>query len=362
MLKIDRYLMIRFLTGIFPVLLLLLALFSFMSLADELEEVGKGDFTLPDALMIVFLTTPKRIVELLPVTALLGGLMGLGAMANHQELIAIRSNGLSKLRIARTVTLLAVFLGIFITLLQFYVVPGFEREAAQLRGKSLQGTDKGPGSNGAFWTRNESYIIRVNQVRQDRTLAGIEIYQSDLNGQLEQLVTAETADFIGGDDWLLTHVSSSELQHLSLQQTDVLETHTEHLLWEGLLSDEQASVLMLPLEALAPDDLLKTIHNLKRNQLDTHAYEIVLWQQVSLLPGLLAMSLMCLPFLLGSTRSVSAGQRVMIGGLIGIGFYLLQQLSGHLAGLLGMNPSVVILTPPLILLGIAIAAIQRRSL
>ena len=111
MLKIDRYIMQQFLIGILPVLLLLIALFSFMALAEELEEVGRGDFTLTDALMVVFLTTPKRIVELLPVTALLGGLLGLGAMANHRELMAIRTSGLSKRRIAQTVSVLAIFLG-----------------------------------------------------------------------------------------------------------------------------------------------------------------------------------------------------------------------------------------------------------
>jgi len=356
MLKIDRYIMQRFLAGILLVLLLLLALFSFMALAEELEDVGRGDFTLPDALMVVFLTTPKRIVELLPVTALLGGLLGLGTMANHRELIAIRTSGLSKLRIAQTVTLLAVFLGVFITILQFTVVPGFEREAAQLRGQSLQGTDKRPGSTGAFWTRNGSYFIRANAVRFDRTLADIEIYAVDTRGRLRQLIQATSADYAGDDNWLLSGVVRSELQ-----QTKVQETTQASMLWKGLLSMEQASVLMLPLEALAPDDLVKTITNLRRNQLDTHEYEIVLWQQVSLLPGLLAMALLSLPFLLGSVRSVSAGQRVMIGGLIGIGFYLVQQLSSHLAGILGMNPSLVILTPPFILLALAIAAIRHRS-
>lgn len=367
MLKIDRYIMQQFLAGIFPVLLLLIALFSFMALAEELEEVGRGDFTLPDALMVVFLTTPKRIVELLPVTALLGGLLGLGAMANHHELMAIRTSGLSKRRIALTVTVLAIFLAVFITALQFSVVPGFEREAAQLRGKSLHGTEKGSGSTGAFWTRNGAYFIRVNAVKFDRTLADIEIYATDVNGRLVQLIQATSADYAGDDNWLLSGVVQSELQDTRTPETQawgtkVRETAGDTLLWKDLLSAEQASILMLPLEALAPSDLVKTIANLKRNQLDTHNYEVVLWQQVSLLPSLVAMALLSLPFLLGSVRSVSAGQRVMIGGLIGIGFYLIQQLSGHLAGILGMNPLLVILTPPFILLAVAIAAIRRRSL
>ena len=357
MLKVDRYIIQRFLAGLLPVLLLLIALFSFLALAEELEDVGTGDFTLPDALMIVFLTTPKRIVELLPVAALLGGLLGLGAMANNRELIAIRTSGLSKMRIAQIVAVLAFMLCVFITVLQFSVVPGFEREAAQLRGKSLLGTEKDPGSSGAFWTRNGPYFIHVNEVKFDRTLTDIEIYTTDEHGRLSQLILASRAIFAGDGNWLLSGVLHSELTNTQVQETSQIS-----MLWKDLLSEDQASVLMLPLQALAPHDLVKVIADLKRNQLDTHNYEIVLWQQVSLLPGLLAMSLLSLPFLLGSVRSVSAGQRVMIGGLIGISFYLVQQLSGHLAGILGMNPVLVIMTPPFILLAIAIIAIRHRSL
>ena len=70
----------------------------------------------------------------------------------------------------------------------------------------------------------------------------------------------------------------------------------------------------------------------------------------------------------GGQLSTLYGQRVVAenragaGGLIGIGFYLLQQLSGHLAGILGLNPSLLILTPAFILLIIAIAAIRHHKL
>jgi lipopolysaccharide export LptBFGC system permease protein LptF len=45
-----------------------------------------------------------------------------------------------------------------------------------------------------------------------------------------------------------------------------------------------------------------------------------------------------------------------VGGIIGIVFYLLQQMTGHLAGLFNLVPSLTILTPVLILLLIATAA------
>jgi len=355
--KIDRYIMQRFLAGLLLVMLLLLSLFSFMALAEELEDVGSGDFKLPDALTVVFLTTPKRVVDLLPVTALLGGLLGLGTMANNRELIAIRTSGLSKKHIAQVITTVAVLLAISITVLQFTLVPRFEREAANLRGKTLQGAERGPGSTGAFWTRNGPHFIHVREVKFDRTLSDIEIYTTDSQDRLTQLVQASSAYYIGDSSWLLSGVLRSEPG-----QNEVQETTQASMLWPDLLSAEQAAVLILPLAALAPNDLVRMITNLKRNQLDTHEYEIAFWQQVSLLPGLLAMALLSLPFLLGSVRSVSASQRVMIGGGIGIGFYLIQQLSGHLAGILGVNPVIAILSPPLILLAIAITAIRHRSL
>lgn len=355
--RLERYIMTQFVAGIIPALLLLLALFSFMALAEELEDVGKGSFTLTDALMVVFLTSPKRIVELLPVTTLLGGLIGLGAMANNREIIAIRTIGVSKLRIARTVAVLAVFLGIFIAALQFFVVPGFEHEAAVLRSQASQNAEIRAGSSQSIWTRNENHFIRVNDAKAERTLSDIEIYTTDERGRLSQMIQAAKALYIEQENWLLLDVLESEFKGGL-----VTETKRDNMRWSALLSTEQAAALILPLEALAPDDLLKTITNLKRNNLDTHQYQIVLWQQISLLPSLLAMALMSLPLLLGSVRTVSASQRALTGGLIGIGFYLLQQLSGHLAGILGMNPSLLILTPPFVLLIIAIAAIRHRNL
>lgn len=357
MLRIDRYIMTQFVTGIIPALFLLLALFSFMTLAEELEDVGKGSFTLADALWVVFLTSPKRIVELLPVTALLGGLIGLGAMANHRELIAIRTIGISKQRIGQTVAVLAVFLCIGITALQFFVVPEFEHEAAIVRSQASKTPGTESGNSRAIWTRNDRNFIRVDKLGSERTLSGIEIYTTDNQGRLTQLIQAESALYIEQENWLLIDVLESRFE-----DGQVFETRRDNMQWNALLSAEQASALILPLEALAPTDLLKTISNLKQNQLDTHRYEIVFWQQVSLLPSLLAMALMSLPLLLGSVRTVSASQRALTGGLIGIGFYLLQQLSGHLAGILGMNPSLLILTPPFLLLAIAIAAIRHRKL
>ena len=73
------------------------------------------------------------------------------------------------------------------------------------------------------------------------------------------------------------------------------------------------------------------------------------------------MALLALPFLVGSTRSVSVGQRIALGGLIGITYYLVQQISGHLAGIMHWNVVLVVLAPSLVVLCIAALLLRRAN-
>jgi lipopolysaccharide export system permease protein len=349
--RLDRYIARNFLMGMVPVLLLLLVLFSFMALAGELEEVGNGLFTLFDAFLVVAYTAPRRIVDLLPVTTLLGGLLGLGAMANHQELIAARVAGMSRSRLARPVLLIGLVLAALVFLAQSFLIPLVEREANEIRARSLVETDVDKSGELEFWTRSENHFVRVNDVRFGRLLKDVEVFSMDNKGRLRQIIQASGASIGGVDDWLLKDVTVT-----SIEGSVVREQQVDEMSWPGLLSTEQAAILVMPLEALAPVDLWRLTDFQNQNGLDSHRYRVVLWQQLSIAVAVVGMALLTLPLLLGSIRSIPASQRVVIGGFIGIGFYLLQQLSGHLAGLFGLNPAGTIMTPSTILLAVAIYA------
>jgi lipopolysaccharide export system permease protein len=355
MMIIDRYIMTRHALGMVPVLLLLLALFSFVALAEEMEQVGNGSFSQLDAFLVVLFTAPRRIVDLLPVTALMGGLMGLGAMANHQELIAARAAGMSKARMARPVLLTAVLTAILVVLLQSFIVPASEREAAGLRSRALESTSVETVGEFEFWTRSGRSIVHVENVRFNRVLAGVEIYDTDENGALVQLIEAEEATILGPDNWVL-----EDVQRTTLDGMGASEEAIDRLPWEGLLSEEQANILILPVEALSLHDLVRYIQHLRRNGLDTHYFRVIFWQQFSIALAVIAMGLLSLPLLVGSTRSISASQRIVTGGMIGIGFYLMQQVTGHLAGLFGLLPWLTIMAPVLLLLLVAVLAQYAR--
>jgi lipopolysaccharide export system permease protein len=348
---LDRYIVRNFVLGMIPVLLLLLVLFSFMALAEELEDVGKGAFTQFDAYLVVLYTAPRRVIDLLPVTSLLGGLMGLGIMANHQELMATRVGGMSRPRLARPVLILAIGMAMVTLLAQCFLVPISEQKANQLRARTLVETRLDTGGDMDFWTRSGNQFVHVRDIRYGLLLSGIEIYTLDANGRFEQLIQAGQAGSTDAGDWLLKDVTVTLLAGHGAQ----VEQHKE-LHWPALLSPEQLAVLVLPLEALAPQDLWRLIDFQHNNGLDTHRYRVVLWQQLSIAVAVIGMALLALPMLQGSIRAIPASQRVVIGGFIGIGFYLLQQLSGHVAGLFKWHPPSIIMTPALIVLVVAVYA------
>ena len=353
---LDRYIVSNYLMGMLPVMLLLLALFSFVALADELEEVGKGTFRQIDAFLVILFTSPRRIVDLMPVTALLGGLMGLGTMANHQELIAARASGMSKARMARPVFEAVSLVAALVVLMQSLLIPASERAASELRAKALQETTFEAGGRLEFWTRSDRNFVHVSDVLFNRILEDVEIYKTDSEGKLSQVIQAQQATIAGADIWLLEDVLRTRLDGLSASKDRVPTME-----WQGLLTEEQANILILPLEALAPHDLVRYITHLQANDLDTHHFRVIFWQQISVAIAVLAMGLLSLPLLVGSTRAISASQRIMMGAIIGIVFYLLQQVTGHLAGLFSLVPSITILTPVFLLLVVAVMAQYWRG-
>ena len=350
---VDRYIARNFLSGAAIVLFILLSLFGLLTLSDVLEDVGKGAFTTFDALTVVGYSLPKIMLDLLPVTALLGVLIGLGAMANHKELVIIRALGPPIGRIAWPLVEVILVIIALVLLVQFFVVPKFELSAARIRAKTTPQTIIASTDN-EFWTRSGNRFIRIGKVIRQGALRDVEIFELREDGNVQELVQASSVEVLGDGQWLLIDAKTTDLG-----LADIKEDHSTSKLWQSSLSAQQTSALIVPVEAMAPLALYRYIRLLDQNNLDTHRYRVIFWQQLSIPVGLLAMSLLGIPFLLGSARHVHAGQRVAIGGSIGILFYFSEQMMGQLAILFDLSPAPAALAPDVFLLALALLFLRR---
>ena len=349
---LDRYLFISLIRGGSPVLLGLLGLFGFIELAEQLEDVGKGTFSSLDALRIVAFSLPRIGIDVLPVTCLLGTIVGLGALANQSEVTAMRAGGVSIRRLNRPLfILLGVIIG-SVALVQQYVIPDFERRAAGLRAHALANASV---QNDEHWTRSESSLVRIGDVRYGMVPLDIEIYEFDDDGRIIRLTQAGSADVLGPNEWLLHDVTTTRFDGASAHAS-----RANRLPWRNRIGDEQLAAFVQADYALAPTDLAEYIGYLRDNGLDAHRYTLILWNHLSLPIALAAMALLGVPFVIGSTRVMPLGARLTLGGTVGIAFYLLERTASQVGLLYQLPAALTGLAPDLLALAVALAALGRK--
>ena len=119
---LSQYLMRAILLSTALVLVVLLAIAGLFEFIAELDDV-RGDYQTPQAILYTLLRLPNLAFEMLPVAALIGSLLGLGALASGSEIVVMRSSGLSVGRLARMVALSGFVLLVLTALLGEFIGP-----------------------------------------------------------------------------------------------------------------------------------------------------------------------------------------------------------------------------------------------
>jgi len=126
---LDRYIVRTILGTVALVMAVLLVLWALFVFIDQQSDVGIGHYTALGALWYSLLNLPQQAYELLPITALIGSLLGLGALARGSELTVIRATGVSVARLASMALLAGLVLVLFEVLLGEFLAPPLQETA-----------------------------------------------------------------------------------------------------------------------------------------------------------------------------------------------------------------------------------------
>jgi lipopolysaccharide export system permease protein len=204
-----------------------------------------------------------------------------------------------------------------------------------------------------LWARDSNNYIHVRSVKTDGSLVGISLYIFDNKQTMIKTVTAATGEYVG-DHWLLKRVTIQDISDANIVRKGMKE-----LRWDSLLSPDVVNVVSISPENLSIWKLRSYIDYLNDNQLDSSEYRLWFWSKLIAPFTIAAMVLLALPFVFGSLRNVGAGQRILVGFLLGLGFYIFNQLVAKL-GLVYELPAVVAASlPTIVILVIAIVLLRR---
>lgn len=349
---LDRYIGLTVAASTLIVLLVLLTLFSFGSFVAELDAVGKGDYTLGTAAQYVLLSLPSLAYQLFPVVALLGSVIGLGMLANNNELLVIRAAGVSVGRISFSVMKVGLLWMVLAVILGEFIAPVADRYAKSMHSIALTERFAMTSRNG-LWARDGQTFIHIRDVLADGLVGGITVYEFDDTHRLRDVTQAGSGQYVQGG-WVLHQVARSGVD------ADGVETqHLKRMEWQSLLTPDMIEVVAVKPESLSLKGLSTYIAYLRENGLSAEHYKLAFWNKLVLPVTTMVMVFLSIPFVFGPLRTVGVGQRIFVGILVGIGFYLLGRLFGY-AGLLYKLPSVVSAALPTMLFFILAVWSVRR--
>jgi len=337
----DRYIGRNIIASSLVALIVLITIFSFFSLVDQLDDTGHANYGVFQAIEYVLLTIPRLSYELFPIATVIGCMAGLGILANNNELVILRTSGLSKIQLAYSLIKTGLIFILVSILIGEVIAPISEQTAQQKRSVALteQITMK---SKHGFWSRDGDSYINIRKILPNEKLEEIHIYEFDKNRQLRTTIHAESAKYDNGK-WLLQNILKTEIS-----KDKIINNSYENAEWEALLNPEVINLVTIKPRYLSLYGLINYIKHLKLNNQDSRIYRQALWQKALNPLMIIIMMLLAVCVVKCDTKPIGLGQRVFIGVLIGITFHLANQVTRHL-GIVYDIPIFVSVTLPTIL-------------
>lgn len=337
MVKLDRYIGSSVFMAILAVLGIILGLATLFAFVDEMGDIS-DTYTLTDVASYVLLTAPRRLYDMLPMAALIGCLIGLGSLASNSELTIMRAAGVSIGRIVWAVMKPMLVLMLVGVLIGEYIAPATENTAQANRSLAQGGGDAQSAKHG-LWHRQGDEFIHINSVQPNGVLYGVTRYRFDDQRHMLSSSFAKRARFVE-DHWELSDVTTTVFHD---KRTEVVASPQER--WDVALSPQLLSTVVMAPDSLSITGLWGYIHYLADQGLNNGRYWLAFWVKVLQPLVTAALVLMAISFIFGPLRSVTLGQRVFTGVLVGFTFRIAQDLLGPSSLVFGFPPLFAVLVP-----------------
>jgi lipopolysaccharide export system permease protein len=344
--RLERYVFNQVLLMVGLVLSVFIGIYIVFAFVGDMHNFNKNYGFLLAILTVVF-SIPTNLIFILPISALLGTLIGLGNLASHSELTAMRAAGFSMTKIAIAVLKAGFLIAILSFVMSAFLGPFFSKEALNLE----LGTKKSGSfllTPNATWLKDGSDFVYIGRSTGEDYLHGVVKYHFE-DGNLVSIISANSAIYQDGG-WHLFG-----LNQVDLSPKGVSQKHTAEAIWPELVPPNLLKAVSADISNLNLIQLYRYLSYRKLNGLDPRQYALKVWQIYAQPLSILVLMLISVPFAFGQLRSSTVGLRLVIGIALGIAFFLLDRFFGPIVLVLNWPPFWGAFLPDLIfLLGSAV--------
>lgn len=350
---VQRYFIVNLVWTTALALAVLVGIFAFLSLIDQLEDAGQGNYDSYQAITYVILTLPRLAYEIMPVAAMIGGMACVALLARNSELDAIRLAGVSEYSLGWILARAALVIALFSIFIGEFVVPASEIKARYQRSIALT-EQVAMRSKYGFWARDGNSFINIRKILPGDVIEEIYIYEFDDQARLRSSITAEIARYID-DRWVFEGVDRT-----IIDGSGVTRERHGRATWESWVDDGLINLVIINPLYMSLWDLTDSIRVLKSNSQSTAVYEQAFYGKLVRPFTILAMIILSIPLVAMRKRSEGLGQHVFTGTLVGVIFYFINSASGHIGVVYGVNPFISSTVPTLLLYLVLFRLSYRR--
>lgn len=313
-------------------------------LFSYLGELGalKPNYNAWQAFLYVMWGAPHYLYEILPISALIGAVLGLGALASNSELIVMRSVGVSLWRIVGWVMRSALLLIVLSFVLSEWVIPYTNEKAQSIK---KQRSVAALGEVKGYWSREGQRFIYIDYANSQGQLRNVQVVDFDQNYRLQSFVTAEQGQFVKDGQWKLQQSHQIDL----LAQGNAIKTDHQQQALALALQPKYVHMVTLDPEDLSPSQLISFMGYMKEYSQVPKTYELAFWQKVASPFALITLVLVACSFIFGPLRQQSMGFRLVIALFTGLGFFYLQDFLGYASLVYAPSPAWFVLLPILLM-------------
>ncbi len=357
--RVDLYLGQVTVLGIVAVWAAMSLLAITFNLLNELRATS-GNYGALQAFWFVFLTLPRTAYQMFPVSALIGALIGVGGLAAANELVAFRTAGISRLRLAAAALAGTLLLTFGVMVMGEWLAPVAEQQGRAYRlGKVVEHAIVG-GQRG-MWIRDRDQIINIqlplladDNEKQFVDFRDVVIYSFDPDSKLRKITRAQSAVH-DGEQWTLDSVTQLELGNDRMRSSFQAEMPWDTRVKPALLD---AAVTRPPYMSIR--SLFDQVQFLGQNGLDNRVYKAELYAKIFFPFSVLALVLAGMPFVFGLARHQNPGIRIFIGMSMGILFTIVNGAVQNIGSAYGIHAAISAIAPSA-LIAVAGILVLRRS-
>jgi len=355
----ERYIRKILLNFTLVVLVIWLGIYSLFNFLSEMTSIGQVNYTTLEAFRYIALQIPEVAYKHASPVILLGCVLGMGHLATTNQLIVFRLSGMSIFKLTMLTIKTALIFVIAIIAIGEIFAPIASEEAEKSRSKAL-GQSIVSQSQEGFWIRDGENFINVQKNVAGKIFRGVTVIEVNSSNKISNVLKSEEAKFDGkslemDNAEIFSFDTSKEIDEVSLKEID---SYNKTVSFDQDLIDS----LKKEPDELTTWNIIKQIQFLSDNKLRSGIFEVELYKRLIKPITLVAMILLAMLFIFGSTRDITLGRKIFFGIALGLSFEMLTRIGGAMALSFDFNPVMSAVLPTIVVMVIAIILLIQKSL